>query len=537
MAMASSAPSGAPPKRKVPIQVPKPTQTPQATQSTAESSQAPAKRGFFARVSQGLGAIPGAVLQAGDRLSGATSRAVATLRADDPEDVKATVVCSEFSGPLRIKPGAGRLEILECWYGHPHNPARRRDLTAEAKRYVNSVNSLEMPTHGTRWGTPAPEHFGQVLSVTYERRGGPPTPGELLRSQLAREAVARATERASYEALKQVAGSPALGSWICVTPIRMGVPVPGGSVHAIYVSTAEFIFWSPKLGVRKASYLTFIGEVGVSELQVMERPTDESAARSIVQKARSLLPDRDGEGSSTASPDTEFSDSKSFAEFCFGTGSGLDKKEVAKAAGVTGAAVLVAAHVDEAAALIALPFLGPVGAAAVGTVGALVVSPLLVAGIWKVQRSNDLRLGIAVINTLHTDVSVGTFEITDERRKDWGPFRSSCAGLGGRSAGVAASRQLLELNPPSSSEVFQLFASPFASASAKDKEKGQGESPPQSLEAFLETAVEGSALQTVRRGRVYWILQDDGVLLVRAVPKSLIPAYMGPDEFACSTRA
>merc|ERR1740121_3554609 len=119
---------------------------------------------------------------------------------------------------------------------------------------------------------------------------------------------------------------------------------------------------------------------------------------------------------------------------------------------------------------------------------------------------------------------------------DWGPFRSSCAGLGGRSAGVAASRQLLELNPPSSSEVFQLFASPFASASAKDKEKGQGESSPQTLEAFLETAVEGSALQTVRRGRVYWILQDDGVLLVRAVPKSLIPAYMGPDEFACSTR-
>lgn len=519
-AKASVVPKPKPKGRVISITAPKPRAKLEPPPPPApDPSQSPPKRSLFGI----LGAIPGAVIQGADYVTGATSRAVATLYGgEDPEDVKATVACSEFSGPLRIRPGEGKLEIVSCWYGHPHNPERRKDCTAEARQRVTAENSLELPTTIRYWGgNPAPEHFGQVLSVTYERKGGCTTPGELLRRQIAREAIAKATERASYEALKQVAGSPALGSWICATPIRLGVPVPGGSVHAIFVSTAELIFWSRDGGVQKASYLTFVGELGVSELQVMERPSDDKKARKVVEKARGQLP---GEGA--GGKRLHFADcasSAEFAELCFGKAP--EKEGSLASMGTTAAAFVAAAHIEGPMSMIALPLLGLEGAAVVGTVGALVVSPLLMAGVWKAQRNNNLRMGIAVVNTLYKDISLGTFEITDQRRMDWGLLRSSCQGLGGKSSGVLGARQLLELNPPSSSDVFQLLAVP--KTEELKTEKGE----PQLLEAFLEGTIEGSALQSVQRGCVYWIMQDEGDLLIKLVPRSLIPAYMHPAEF------
>merc|ERR1711957_202931 len=135
--------------------------------------------------------------------------------------------------------------------------------------------------------------------------------------------------------------------------------------------------------------------------------------------------------------------------------------------------------------------LGAGPAAMIGVVGAVVVSPLLLAGIWHVQRQADERLGIAFLNLGPVRVSLTAFELSDTTRRDWGPIRSSCAGLGGQTSGKLEPQGLLELNPPSCSNVFQLWCKP-----ADAQEDGQ--------------TVDESKLcaQIVMRGRVYWVVHE-----------------------------
>merc|ERR1712224_665016 len=149
----------------------------------------------------------------------------------------------------------------------------------------------------------------------------------------------------------------------------MGVQVPGKSVHAIYVTTAEVIHWSADR-IKVQSYLAFLKEVGATEVQVIKRPADADSSERIVSSARSFVA-----SSCDADMPCTFRDSKSFASHCFADGE--DWQQYVKAAGTMGACVLVAAHVDEAAAAVALPVLGAGPAVAIGVIGAVVVSPLL----------------------------------------------------------------------------------------------------------------------------------------------------------------
>jgi len=534
-------------------------------------------------VERATGKASVAALTAGCKASEAAREAKTVLGVtEDPEDCQATLTCSELARWLTVKPGKGRLEIKEAWFGHPHDPARRRDVTAEAQSRVGSENGLELTASRELWGNPCPHGLG-ILSVTYRRHpvAGEPTPGEQLRLRVAREALGGLLERASYEALKQAAGSPAVGTWICATPVLMGMPMPGSSVHAVYVSSAEIVYWAAERGVVSTSYAAFLREVGNAKVEVVQRPQSVSHAEEVARCARSFLRD----GSAEVSEKVE--SSEAFAAHCHGSQAGISALEAAKAASTMGMAVLVAAHVDEAAAAVALPLLGVAPAAAVGIIGAVVVSPLLLAGLWHMRRRNDARMGFSVMNLTRARISASTFELDDRTRIAWGPLRTSCMGLGGCMSLDLEPNQLLELNPPSSSEDFQLHCLPapvqekvpdapgpyrivndvgaivkcgvdFQSEQVATLSKGSHvnvlEVVPLDAERRLRARIEEPAgwisllntkdghrlavrsdqdevnakvacAQVVMRGRVYWVLENEGTLFIREVPRCLVPAY------------
>lgn len=484
-----------------------------------------------------VGAVSAATLSAGDRAAGHVAQAMRDFDAEDPEDAMATVTCSELKGQLAIRPGKGRLEILNAWFGHPSDASRRKDITKEARKRVTFYNSLNLPASTQAWGNPAP-WCAKVLSVTYRREredGDDELPGEALRAAIAKDTVAAALRRGSYEALKQVAGSPAAGSWLCITQVRLGLPVPGSSLHLIFVSFAELLLWSGEHGVHRRSYMTLLMELGTISSEVVRRPPSKEAAEAIIDRAHGLL------GAKT------FKDSQAFAAECHGADAGVDLNSL-KTAGQVGAAVVVAAHVDEAAAAIALPLLGAGGAAAIGVAGALVVSPLLLAGIWKVQRRNGERQCMAFVNLTGSRISLRAFDLDDPRCSSWamGMVKSSCNGVGGRSDGELGHQDLVELNPPSEAELFQLrcckaaahtsgFPHKRAGAGATSRHSGSFEESADLTNEAHDAEVDreqelAACVQTVARGSVYWILCFDAQLVVREVPRKLIPAYADPSE-------
>jgi len=110
---------------------------------------------------------------------------------------------------------------------------------------------------------------------------------------------------------------------------------------------------------------------------------------------------------------------------------------------------------------------------------------------------------------------LSTFELQDEQCKDWGLVRSSCNSIGGRTSGNVDAQQLLELNPPTSSDIFQLRCAPTEDCE-EESEAAEG--------SELESG-EFACVQSVMRGRVYWAQQLEGVIIIREVPISRIPAY------------
>jgi len=485
-------------------------------QEEAQGQRWPVFAGFrdsLVAASEAVQHVTNAAASAGSRAREAIAEAAATLRAEDPEDSQGTVTCSELAGELCIKPGERGLEVVSAWFGHSSDASRRRDITEAARLRVTAMNGLRLEASTRVWGDPAPGCF-KVLSVSYRREAsGAPTPGERLRAEVAKNAVACILERATYEALKRVAGSPAMGSWICAASAS-GSPAPGSSLHAIFVSPAELILWfGGEKGPETLSYRDFLTKARGMELRVERRPNDVEAAEEIVRRARELLWMKPGPGA----PEEAFRDSESFAAYCHKGADGsaaVSGLAVAKAAGTMGAAVLVAAHIDEAAAAVALPLFGVAPAVAVGVIGATVVSPLLLAGLWHLKRCNDDRLGFAALNLTRGEVAMSAFELGDANRVDWGPVRSSCHGIGGCASGSLEPQQLVELNPPSSSDLFQLCCHGKVEDSLEDGEEG--------------TVAEGqkeSCVQIARRGSVYWIMWCGGVLVIREVPRSLLPAY------------
>jgi hypothetical protein len=515
-------------------------------------------------------------LSAGSQAHKSTSEVVTNLFSKDPQDIRATVVCSELMGPLVILPGKGRLNVVDAWYGHLNNPTHKLYIRDEAQAcitYEEKGYGLELPTFRRFWSVDTNEPYLYFLSVTYEREvTDEPTPGEVLRMQCAREAVKNAEMRARYELLKQIVGSLKMGSWISTTPILMGMPVPGKTVHAIYVSNTEVVSWSVEEGLRSMTYLSFLHENGTTEIQIQHRPPNVKTAQKIADYVRSLvdvkMPCVNGRGQPM------FKDSKAFCTHCYGAAASSDCGTL-KAAGTFGAAIAVAAHVDEAAAAVTLPVAGVSTAAAVGFIGATVVSPLALGGLWYLQRRNDARLGLAIVNQASMPVSVSAFELGDAKCAEWGPLRSSCTSIGGRASGTLAVGQLLELNPPSSSNMFQLRYAIHNETAEDDGATSQGTSrykyvevepsvfkkqkgskdgtnvkkakgtkgrkkaedakggndkvmqkiPEVAEKLIVEPGDDALSCVFVERGYVYHITQQAGALMVSEVPEHFIPAY------------
>jgi len=481
-----------------------------------------------------VGTASAMALSAGSRAHKSSVETVSALYTKDPQDVRATVVCSELTGPLVIFPGKGRLEVVEAWFGHHNDLTRRRDITEEVQScitYEEKGYSLELSTSRRFWGIDTNDAYLHVLSVTYRREvTDEPTPGELARMECAREAVKNAVVRARYELLKQIGGSPMMGSWISATPMLMGMPVPGKTVHAIYVSTAEVVSWSVEEGLRSLTYLSFLQENETAEIQVLQRPTSMNISYKIADYVRSLVHVEMPCVNALGQP--MFKDSKAFCIHCYGAG-GFDMGML-KSAGTFGAAVAVAAHVDEAAAAITLPIAGISGAATVSLIGATVVSPLALGGLYYLQRLNNARLGLAIVNHASVPVSVSAFELGDAKCAEWGPLRSSCTSIGGQTSGILGVGELLELNPPSSSEVYQLryvHLEAKEDSDATDSQEGAEEASAVSstqnpeLSVVVEHGDDSLSCIFVERGGVYQITQQAGALVVNEVPENLIPAY------------
>jgi hypothetical protein len=367
--------------------------------------------------------------------------------------------------------------------------------------------------------------------VTYQREAtAEPTPGEVIRKQHAREAVNNAVFRARYELLKQIAGSPMMGSWVQITPTLLGLPVPGKSIHAIYISTSEVVSWSDDEGLRVQTYLSFLHDNRVSEVQVMQRPPSVQMAEKIADYVRSLIRVKMPRVNAIGQP--LFKDSRAFCAHCHCPCLDTDPQAVLKTAGTFAAAVAVAAHVDEAAAAVTLPLAGPASAAAVGFFGATLVSPLALGGLWYLHQRNNTRLSLAIVNCASVRVSLSAFELGDAQCAEWGGLRSSCTGIGGRTSGILGVGQLLELNPPSSSKTYQLRC--VTADAESNKDDGTEETCTAGLPATTENSKVAIVVEVgddslscafVDRGCVYKITQQAGALAVTEVPQNLIPAY------------
>jgi len=486
-----------------------------------------------------VGSASAMALTAGSQAHKTSVEAVTALYSKDPEDLRGTVVCSEFLGPLVIVPGQGRLQIVEAWYGHHTDSSRRRNVTDEVQAsiiYEEKGYSLELATSRRFWGVDTTEPFPHALTVIYNREAtDEPTPGELIRKQCAHEAVNNAVIRARYELLKQIGGSPMMGSWIQVTPILMGLPVPGKSLHAIYVSPAEVMSWTSEGGLQVQTYLSFLHDNGVSEIQVLQRPPSMQMAEKIADYVRSLIRVKIPRVNAVGQP--VFKDSRAFCAHCHCPCLDTDPNAVLATAGTFAAAVAVAAHVDEAAAAVTLPIAGAASAAAVGLFGATVISPLALGGLWYLQRRNNARLSLAIVNRASVQISVGAFELGDAQCAEWGPLRSSCTSIGGQTSGLLGVGQLLELNPPSSSQMYQLrCVTTHSDADAKEdkdaamlkdeeatiQEETSGKS---DLAVVVEVGDDSLSCAFVERGCVYQITQQANALVVTEVPQNFIPAY------------
>eukprot|EP00746_Dinoflagellata_sp_MGD_P162641 gnl/MRDRNA2_/MRDRNA2_90282_c0_seq1.p1 gnl/MRDRNA2_/MRDRNA2_90282_c0~~gnl/MRDRNA2_/MRDRNA2_90282_c0_seq1.p1 ORF type:complete len:656 (-),score=147.68 gnl/MRDRNA2_/MRDRNA2_90282_c0_seq1:116-2083(-) len=484
-----------------------------------------------------VGSASAMALTAGSQAHKSSVEAVTALYSKDPEDLRGTVVCSELLGPLVIAPGPGRLQIVEAWYGHHSDHSRRRNVTDEVQAFIayeEKGYSLELSTSRRFWGVDATEPFPHVLSVTYHREvTDEPTPGEVIRKQCAHEAVHNAVLRARYELLKQIGGSPMMGSWIQITPMLMGLPVPGKSLHAIYVSTAEVISWTSEGGLQVQTYLSFLHDNGVSEIQVLQRPPSMQMAEKIAEYVRSLIRVKMPRVNAVGQP--VFKDSRAFCAHCHCPCLDTDPNAVLTTAGTFAAAVAVAAHVDEAAAAVTLPLAGAAHAAAVGLFGATVVSPLALGGLWYLQRRNNARLSLAIVNRAAVPISVSAFELGDAQCAEWGPLRSSCTSIGGQTSGLLGVGQLFELNPPSSSQMYQLRCVTAHADTKGDKDTSvqkdedtalqDGTSSNSDLAVVVEVGDDSLSCAFVERGCVYQITQQANALVVTEVPQNFIPAY------------